>query len=121
MRLRIVAVLVTMLGLGGVVAVAAHESSVPHLHYTGTVTQADGSPVPQYGVANLTAADYARLAPPGCAQGGGGGSVSPPNRYQVSVQIKDTPECIAAMQTFQPDLASFPIPVAKPGWFFRRQ
>jgi hypothetical protein len=110
----------TVLGLSRLVE--ATEQQFPHLHYVGTVSQPDGSPIPG-GWAGGPLTDnnefLSRLAPPGCYSTLRSMNHSS-NRYDLIVGIVDTPACAQAMQTFQPDPSVFPLPV-KPGWTFRRR
>ena len=109
----------TVLGLSRLME--AHELQYPHLHYVGTVSQPDGSPIPGGWAGGLVSdGDYlSRLAPPGCYSTLRSMSYSG-NRYDLFVGIVDTPACVQAMQTFQPDPSVFPLPV-RPGWTFRRR
>lgn len=110
----------TVLGLSRLVE--AHGLPYPHLHYIGTVSQPDGTPIPGGWAEGLTASggDFlSRLVPPGCYSTLRTMNYSG-NRYDLIVGIVDTPACVQAMQTFQPDPAVFPLPV-KPGWTFRRR
>lgn len=123
--MRLVA-MVTAIGalavLGLSRSVEADERPFPHLHYVGTVSQPDGSPIPGGWTGGLTASggDFlSRLAPPGCYSTVRTMSYSG-NRYDLIVGIVDTPACFQAMQTFQPDPSVFPLPV-KPGWTFMRR
>jgi len=110
----------TVLGLSR--PLKADERPQPHLHYVGSITHSDGSPIPGECCGMHTFGDMSALAPPGCSSTGYllGGTWAGP-RYNLVVAVKDTPECIQAMQTFQPNPAGFPSAPTKPGWTFRRR
>lgn len=115
---RFASVAVIAVVLGFPVAAVADDRAFPHLHYRGEVFGPDGAKLNL--AVSFRFADMPQLAPPGCyapppgvaAGGSSGGS------YTLIIGIKDTPECLAAMQTFVP--STFPIPTAS-GWVFRRQ
>ena len=105
-------------------AAVADEREFPHLHYTGTALQADGTPVPApvfFSPGSLRQFGPG-LAPASCYDGSPGKSsaTSSGGRWAIQVAVRDTPECVAAMQTFTPPAAAFP-DVTAAGWVFRRQ
>jgi len=98
-------------------SVEADERAFPHLHYTGDITVRDGGPVP--GGWGLSAPDWNKLGPPGCVTRGFY-ELSSPTRYPIVIEIRNTNECLRAMQTFQPNPADFATPT-KSGWIFQRR
>ena len=102
---------------------AADERPFPHIHIRGTVQAADGSPL-SWGGVGWGGGDPNRLRPANCTPPAGQPNVSVENLaagvYQIIVQLNDTPACLAAAQTFTPDLSAIPTP-NRQGWTFRRQ
>ena len=105
--------------------VEADDRPNPHIHNSFSVAQADGSAIPggvSFGGPVVLDAIKTALTPSGCVVLGGGLNLTDASgpTFTMTVTFQDTPACVQAMQTFQPDASAFP-PPEKSGWTFTRK